>query len=410
MQQHQKYFPLGDAAGKLLNRFLVVSNIETAHPENIIRGNERVLRARLSDARFFYEQDRKQRLEARLAHLGHVVYHNKLGTVLARVERLASLSKHIATALNCDASLAMRAAQLCKADLVTDMVGEFPELQGLMGAYYALHDGEDPAVAHAIGEHYRPRYAGDALPESHLSCSVALADKLDTLAGIYGIGQIPTGDKDPFGLRRQALGVIRILMERQLSLSLPALLQQTVATFPPQVLAEDTAEKLYAFILDRARHLLREKQHTPEEVESVLASSPQQFDTIPARLEAVRQFGQLAEAPSLAAANKRIRNILRKAEPLNQLLIDAQYFSESAEQQLHEAIQKLTPVVDQQVQTGDYVGALKSLASAKGPVDHFFDTVMVMAEDPKIRDNRLALLAQLDVLMNRVADISKLSA
>jgi glycyl-tRNA synthetase beta chain len=409
MQQHQKYFPLGDSKGTLLNRFLLVSNIETSAPDEIIHGNERVLRARLSDARFFYEQDQKHTLESRLTGLANVVYHNKLGSVLTRIERLENLAKWIAVALDSDPKPAVRAARLCKADLITEMVGEFPELQGVMGTYYARHDGEQEAIALAIGEHYRPRFAGDALPNSLTACTVALADKLEVLTGMYGIGQIPTGDKDPFGLRRQALGVVRILMERSLPIELPALLQHSASTFPNGVLAEDTAEKLYAFILDRTRNLLREKMFSSEEVESVLCSSPSRFDHITARLEAVKQFRLLDEAPSLSAANKRIRNILRKSEPLPRLSVDSQFFSEHAEHQLYEEILRLSPIVEALLSEGDYVGALKVLSSARGPVDQFFDGVMVMADDLLIRNNRLALLARLDVLMNRVADISKLS-
>jgi len=409
MQQHQKYFPLGDSKGTLLNRFLLVSNIETDTPHEIIHGNERVLRARLSDARFFYQQDRKHTLDSRLEGLSNVVYHNKLGSVLNRIDRLDQLAQWIANELHSDPKTASRAARLCKADLVTEMVGEFPELQGVMGAYYARHDGETEEVSTAIGSHYRPRFSGDDLPLSHTACAVALADKIDILCGIYGIGQIPTGDKDPFALRRQALGVVRILMERTLPLSLPALLQYSASTFTNQALAEDTTEKLYAFILDRARNLLREKLYTPEEVESVLASSPDRFDTIPARLEAVRQFRSVEEAPSLSAANKRIRNILRKSDPLPKLSVDNQHFTEPAEHQLYEEILRLSPIVESLLTQGDYVGALKALSSARGPVDLFFDSVMVMAEDVSIRNNRLALLTRLDILMNRVADISKLS-
>lgn len=412
MQQHQKYFPLGDADGKLLNRFLLVSNLQTATPDNITHGNERVLRARLSDARFFYQQDRRTRLDARLPGLAQVVYHNKLGSVLARVERLSSLAAGIASALAADAALAGRAARLCKADLVTDMVGEFPELQGTMGAYYARHDGEDPVVANAIAQHYRPRFAGDVLPDDAIACAVALADKLDTLVGIYGVGQIPTGDKDPFGLRRQALGVVRILMERSLPLDLRDLLAHTAATFQPGVLNGDTADKLHAFMLERLRHLLRERAWAPEEVEAVLSQSPGRLDDVTARLEAVRHFRTLPEAAALAAANKRIRNILRKNEahaPVG-AAVDSQRFTEPAEGSLHNEILRLAPLLESHLERGDHVGALQALAAARAPVDQFFEDVMVMADDPLVRDNRLALLGRLDSLMNRVADISRLSA
>ena len=409
MQQHQKYFPLGDADGRLSNRFLLVSNLETPTPEQIIQGNQRVLRARLADARFFYQQDQRTRLDARLASLAHVVYHNKLGSVLTRAERLSGLAAEIATALRSDAGAAGRAARLCKTDLVTDMVGEFPELQGVMGGYYARHDGEDEAVAAAIETHYRPRFAGDTLPDGAVACAVALADKLDTLVGIYGIGQIPTGDKDPFGLRRQALGVVRILMERKLSLDLRDLLGRAARHFPEGVLAADTADKLYLFILERLRHLLRERAFTPEEVESVLSMAPGRLDEIPARLEAVRHFRTLPESGSLAAANKRIRNLLRKAEGSSQFAVDSRRFTEAAEGALHQEILRLTPVVEEHLGRGDHVGALQALALARGPVDRFFDEVMVMADDTAVRENRLALLGRLDSLMNRVADISRLS-
>jgi glycyl-tRNA synthetase beta chain len=410
MQQHQKYFPLGDSEGRLSHRFLLVSNIETQTPQDIIHGNERVLRARLSDARFFYQQDLRTRLDARLPGLAQVVYHNKLGSMLGRVERLSALAAQIATGLGVDAALAGRAGRLCKADLVTDMVGEFPELQGTMGSYYASHDGEDPEVVHAIRAHYQPRFAGDSLPDSAIACAVALADKLDTLAGMYGIGQIPTGDKDPFALRRQALGVVRILMERQLPLDVRELLGLAVSHFAQHALAPDTADKLYVFVLERLRHLLRERAFSPEEVESVLGQSPGRLDLVPVRLEAVRRFRTLPEAASLAAANKRIRNILRKNEGASTGVIDSRRFTEEAEGALHQEILRLAPVVEDHLGRGDHVGALQALASARAPVDHFFDEVMVMADDPLVRDNRLALLARLDSLMNRVADISRLSA
>ena len=313
MKQHQKYFPLLDPnTGKLLNRFLIVSNLNTHTPQNIVAGNERVLRARLSDAKFFFDQDRKTRLEARVPRLSAVVYHNRLGSQLERVERIQKLASAIAQKLGADMEIAERAAWLCKADLLTDMVGEFPELQGTMGQYYARHDGEDEAVARAIEAHYHPRFAADTLPEDNIGCAVALADKLDTLVGIYGIGLVPTGDKDPFGLRRQALGVLRILSERALPLDLQELLQLAKLAFPTGVLADSVTVDLHGFMLERLRSYLRERDFGPDEIEAVVGQNPTRIDQVIPRLQAVQHFRALPEAQALAGANKRIRNILRK--------------------------------------------------------------------------------------------------
>jgi glycyl-tRNA synthetase beta chain len=408
MQQHQKYFPLVDAAGKLLPRFLIVSNLRTDDPGDIIAGNERVLRARLADAKFFFDQDRKTRLEDRVARLGAVVYHNRLGTQLQRVERITKLAGDIARLLHADIAKAERAARLAKADLVTDMVGEFPELQGIMGMHYARHDGEDDAVARAIEAHYRPRFANDALPEDNVSASVALADRLDTLTGIYGIGLAPTGDKDPFGLRRAALGVLRILAERQLPLDLRQLLNLARARFATEAVAESVAVDLHGFMLERLRHYLRERGAEANHVDAVLAQQPSRIDLVIPRLEAVQAFVRMPEAESLAAANKRIRNILKKAqagpgEP------DIALMQEAAEKQLHEAVRELAPKVASLVENEDYTDALRLLAGVKTRVDAFFDEVMVMTDEPLVRNNRLALLASLDRLMNGVADISRLA-
>ena len=412
MQQNQKYFPLLDAAGKLINKFLIVSNMAVADPKHIVGGNARVVRPRLSDARFFFNQDRKATLASRLDRLGSVVYHNKLGSLLARVDRLEALAQKIAVRLSANASLAARAARLAKADLVTDMVGEFPELQGIMGRYYALHDGEDAAVADAIQSHYQPRFAGDALPAGNIACAAALADKLDALTGFFGIGQIPTGDKDPFGLRRAALGVLRILMESPLPLDLKDLLRDAAAGFPDGqfVLMDGVPPQLEDFMLDRLRGLLRDAGYAQDAIEAVLAQRPTRIDRVPARLDAVRDFQCLPEAEALAAANKRIGNILRKADPAAIAEPDLALLQESAEKALFERVVLLAPQVQSFVANEDYAAALKVLASVRAEVDRFFEEVMVMAEEPLLRANRLGLLRALSAQLNAVADLSRLAA
>ena len=407
MQQHQKYFPLFDAQNRLTNRFLIVSNMELADPSNVVGGNQRVIRPRLADARFFFEQDKKVPLGERVPQLAGIVYHNKLGSQLERVARLQNLAAEIAQLLGASEDAATRAAYLAKADLVTLMVGEFPELQGTMGSYYARHDREDDAVVAAIAEHYLPRHAGDRLPQKPVSICVALADKLELLAGMFGIGQLPTGDKDPFGLRRAALGIIRIVIEGQLSLELPRLIEIAFAAWQGRVGVSPARDELENFIYDRLRGYLREGGYTANEVESVVSQRPSRLDLIPARLAAVKSFRVLPEADSLAAANKRIQNILKKSGYADR--VDATLFVEDAEKSLHAAIVAIQPRVLSSLGTGDYTGALKSLASMKAPVDTFFDKVLVNAEDAQVRTNRLALLTQLERLMNQVADISKLA-
>jgi len=413
MQQHQKYVPLRDKnTGKLLPRFLFVSNIETKQPGDIIHGNERVLRARLSDAKFFYDQDRKARLEARVPPLANVVYLNKLGSQLERVERVQLLAGEIAREIGADSQFAERAAWLTKADLLTDMVGEFPELQGVMGRYYALHDGEPEAVAGAIESHYRPRFAGDALPADAVGAAVALADKLDTLAGLFGIGQVPTGDRDPFGLRRAALGVIRILTERELPLPLDKLVNAAFGGFKDKTKIGDAHTDLESFIYDRLSGYYKDKGYSTLEVESVVSMRPTRIDLVSRQLEAVRAFGRLPEAVSLAAANKRVVNILKQAEAKGESFagVSRDELKEPAERALYEALaaasEKAIPLFKQ----GDFTGYLKTFSILKAPVDAFFDSIMVMAENREVRKSRLALLAELREQMNRVADISKLAA
>ena len=410
MQQNQKYFPLADDSGQLSHRFLVVSNLQVRDPTAIIQGNERVLRARLADAKFFFDQDRKTPLASRVPRLASIVYHNKLGTQAARVERLRFLARNIAPRIGADPQSADRAALLAKADLVTDMVSEFPELQGTMGRYYAQHDGEPAAVADAIAQHYWPRFAGDVLPDAPVAQAVALADKLDALAGMFGIGQMPTGDKDPFGLRRAAIGVLRILIEKRIALPLPHLVGLAFQAFNDVPATKPVPEELANFLYERLRGHLREQGYSANQVEAVLAQRPERIDRIPDRLAAVKAFEALPEADALAAANKRIVNILRKAETDAAPAVDRGRLTAGAEHDLWQAFQRLGPVVDEHCAGGDYTAALKILATAKPAVDRFFDDVMVMADDPEIRANRLALLRSVAATMNRVADLSKLAA
>ena len=410
MKANQKYFPLLDAQAKLTNKFLIVSNIRPEDPSAVIGGNERVVRPRLADAKFFFDQDRKKTLASRVEGLSKVVYHNKLGTQGERVERVRAIAKAIATQLG-DAALvqdADQAALLAKTDLVTDMVGEFPELQGIMGGYYALNDGLGETVAHAIEDHYKPRFAGDALPRNTAGVVVALADKLETLVGMFGIGNLPTGDKDPFALRRHALGVIRILVEKNLPLDLPELLRSAAPVFGG--LIEDPTPKLLPFFADRLAVSLREQGYSAQEVDAVLALAPTRLGEVPRRLAAVRAFAGLPEAASLAAANKRIGNILKKAEGEVEAKVNTALLQEAAEQALFEALGTVQPEADRLFEQGDHAGSLKALAALKTPVDAFFDDVMVNAEDAQLRANRLGLLKTLHEAMNRVADLSRLAA
>jgi glycyl-tRNA synthetase beta chain len=410
MKANQKYFPLLDAAGKLTNKFLVVSNIRPADPSAVIGGNERVVRPRLADAKFFFDQDRKKSLMDRIPGLAKVVYHNKLGTQGERVERVAALARAIGEKLggvqlgNDLANQADRAAVLAKADLLTDMVGEFPELQGIMGRYYALHDGEPVEVADAIEDHYKPRFAGDELPRGNVGLCVALADKLQTLADMFGIGQLPTGDKDPFALRRHALGMLRMLIERDLPLDLGWLFAVAKLTDAKVV------GQLSEFIYERLAGSLREQGYSALEVDAVVGLRPQRLGDIPKRLAAVRAFAALPEAASLAAANKRVGNILKKAEAAVTARVDPALLKEAAEVALSKALDTVKPQADAAFERGDYTASLQALAALKAPVDSFFDAVMVNAEDAQLRANRLGLLATLHQAMNRVADLSRLSA
>ena len=412
MKANQKYFPLLDAAGKLTNQFLIVSNISPADASQVIGGNERVVRPRLADAKFFFDQDRKKTLESRVAGLDKVVYHNQLGSQGERVLRVRAIAKGIAQQLGGDALArqADQAAQLAKTDLVTDMVGEFPELQGTMGRYYALNDGLSADVADAIEDHYKPRFAGDTLPRNPVGIAVALADKLETLVGMFGIGNLPTGDKDPFALRRHALGVIRMLIEQNLPLDVTALVESAFNVLGDKCTAprEASVQALLTFLFDRLGGSLREEGYSAQEVDAVLALRPQRLAEVPKRLAAVRAFAALPEAAALAAANKRIGNILKKADAVDPHANPA-LFQEPAEAALFAAMQQAAPVAQAQFEARDYTASLQSLAALRAPVDAFFDGVMVNAEAIDVRLNRLGLLQSLHNAMNRVADLSKLA-
>ena len=415
MRKYQKYFPLLGEDGKLLPTFLIVSNMKLDNPRNIVEGNQRVVRARLEDARFLLVHDRKTRLEARVSQLEKVVYHNKLGTELQHVTRLQRLAGHIAGLFGTNRALAERAAWLAKADLLTGMVGEFPELQGIMGRYYARHDGEPPSVCEAIGDQYRLRF-DDADPENLVSVSLYLADRIDRLIGFFGIGQAPTGEKDQYGLRRAALGVISVFQlvgaaHELRGTKMPEvrdLLAHSATLFPEGLLASPVVEQVHDFILERYWHNLA-TVYPRESVEAVISVKPR-LDEIAARLRAVEEFRKLPEAASLAAANKRIRNILHKSAPPSGSVFSEHKLSESGESALNAAFRKVDALAAVHLEGRRFVEALSCLAALKAPVDAFFDSVMVNVEDPELRTNRLVLLQQLDRAMNRVADISKLAA
>ncbi len=415
MQTNQKYFALTDKHGKLRNRFLIVSNIETDKPHAIISGNERVVRPRLSDARFFFQQDQKRPLASRVADLGKVVYHNQLGNQLDRTKRVQGLAVGIAKKLGADEKLASRAAEIAKTDLLTDMVGEFPELQGVMGSYYATNDGENADVASACSEHYMPRFAGDTLPQSQTGTILAIADKLETLVGIWGVGLAPTGDKDPYALRRHALGICRLLLEKNLSLNLPELIELARAQFPQADVQEKAkAADIYAFIIDRLRAYLRDqsvagKAFTSAEIDAVLSQDPAQINDLIQRLTALREFNVLAEATQLAAANKRISNILKKTTTTIPAACSEKLLQIPAEAALHAALEAATPKLNAAYEQRQFVEVLRSLVALSGPIDQFFADVMVMDPNPDLRDNRLALLQQLHQKMNLVADLGKLA-
>ena len=409
MKANQKYFPLLDATGRLTHQFLVVSNITPDDASAVIEGNERVVRPRLADAKFFFDQDRKKTLQSRVDGLSKVVYHNKLGTQGERMVRVCAIAQAIGQQLGGDAlaQKAVLAARLAKTDLLTDMVGEFPELQGIMGNYYARHDGLSEEIADAISDHYCPRFAGDHLPGNLVGVVVALADKLETLVGMFGIGNLPSGDKDPFALRRHALGVVRMLTEKKLPLELDALLRAAVPAFGQKI--SDATPALAEFIDERLAGSLREQGYSAQEVEAVLALRPQVLADVAQRLAAVRAFAALPESAALAAANKRITNILKKAGEVD-AHVNPALLQEDAEKALHVAMQQLLPQSEAQFKAGDYTASLQTLAALRAPVDAFFEGVMVNAEEMDLRLNRQGLLKALHAAMNRVADLSRLAA
>ena len=415
MQTNQKYFALTDQLGKLRNRFLIVSNIETKEPEAIISGNERVIRPRLSDARFFYQQDQKKTLGSRISDLEKVIYHNQLGNQLERMQRVQSIAIGLSKILNTDQVLASRAAELAKTDLLTEMVGEFPELQGVMGCYYANHDGEHTEVAAACSEHYMPRFAGDAIPKTQTGTILAIADKLETLVGIWGVGLAPTGDKDPFALRRHALGICRLLIEKDLNLNLPEVIDLARQQFTQKDVREKAqVEDIYAFIIERLRAYLRDqavggKSFTTEEIDAVLSQSPQYINELIQRLTALREFNALPEAAQLSAANKRISNILKKNPITVSAKCSRELLKESAEINLYQSLEKASPLLASAYAKGDFIACLKTLVNLSQPIDQFFADVMVMDPNPELRDIRLALLQLLHHNMNLIADLSKLA-
>jgi glycyl-tRNA synthetase beta chain len=444
MKANQKYFPLLDAQGRLTHKFLVVSNIRAADMSRVIGGNERVVRPRLADAKFFFDQDRKRTLESRVAGLDKIVYHHQLGSLGDRVRRVRAIACEIGRQLGGEvlAQQADTAAMLAKADLTTDMVGEFPELQGIMGGYYARHDGLSEDIAFAIEDHYKPRFAGDALPRNTTGVAVALADKLETLLGMFDIGEAPTGDRDPFALRRHALGVLRMCIEMNLRFDLDALIETSqqawesaravaeneewvrqakggvAVTRPNLALFQNalalkrnaTRQQVANFMRDRLAVMLRDAMHGVNDIDAVLSVGPLVLTDVPKRLAAVRAFAALPESSSLAAANKRVANILKKSDAQASAGVDPDNLIEPAEQGLHAALLEVAPRSDSAFGSGDFTGSLQLLAALKTPIDAFFDSVMVNAEEPKLRANRLALLALLHRAMNRVADLSRLAA
>ena len=410
MQDHQKYFPVTDAKGSLLPHFITISNIESKSPQKVKEGNERVIRPRLGDAKFFWEQDNKKKLEDHIASLDKVVFQNKLGSVGDKSRRVASIAEAIAAELNENTEYAKRAGLLSKCDLMTEMVCEFTDLQGIMGRYYAINDGEPAEVANALDEQYMPRFAGDKLPAGKTGQIVSLADKLDTLLGIFAIGQKPTGEKDPFALRRAALGALRILIECKLDLDLKILLGYAAKAYADQLDANSAIDEVTGFMLERLKVYYTSQKISIDVYEAVIALKPTRPMDFDKRMHAVNEFRKLDEAESLAAANKRIGNILKKIEGKLPSLIEVNLLQESAEKVLNEQLQKISEDVSPQLDAGDYSSALKKLASLRDPVDAFFDQVMVMADDEALKNNRIAMLSQLHSLFMKAADLSRLQS
>lgn len=410
MQDHQRYFPVRQASNhQLMEYFITISNIQSRHPEQVIQGNQRVLRARLADAAFFYDSDKKERLIDRIPRLQGMVFQAKLGTLFDKAERVSRIAAFIAKKLNVNAALASRAGLLSKTDLTTQMVGEFPELQGVMGYYYALHDGEENSVALAIKEHYLPRFAGDKLPDSSLGQVVALADRLDTLIGTFGIHQIPTGDKDPYGLRRATLGVLRILIEKEIDLDLNKVLGFATSCYQATLSNTQAIPQLLTFMQERLRAWYAEQGISADVFAAVAALNIASPLDIHQRIAAVQAFKKLAEAEALSVANRRVSNILSKYhETIDATKIDAVFFEHAAEKELAHQLQKKNEIVIHLSQAGNYTEVLLQLAELRAPIDDFFDHVMVMTEDKSRRENRILLLSQLRNLFLKVADIALL--
>lgn len=408
MKDHQKYFPVTDKSGELVNKFIFVANIESKEPDAVIFGNEKVIRPRLADAEFFFKTDKKQSLESRLTSLESVLFQKQLGTLKAKSERIASLSQHIAEQLNESAADAYRAGLLSKTDLMSEMVLEFPQVQGTMGKYYALHDGENVNIAQALEDQYRPRFAGDALPEANIGCAVAISDKIDTLVGIFGINQAPKGDKDPFALRRAAIGSIRIIIEKQLDLDLLTLISKSIELFGEKLVNENTANDVLDFIMGRFRAFYQEQGISVDVIQAVLAKKPSAPLDFEKRIKAVTYFGELAEAATLAAANKRVGNILAKFDGELYNEFNLELAREQAELDLAAIYTAISLKVKPLMLDKNYQAALTELAALKAPIDTFFDNVMVMSDDEAVKINRLTLLNEIRNSFFAIADISVL--
>ena len=409
MKTNQKYFPLFDKNGDLAEMFLLVSNMRLDDPSNIIKGNEKVIRPRLADAQFFYQGDIRTPLIDLAKKLKDVIYHNRLGSQLDRVTRLRSLSAQIADRMGTDNAKVSRAAELCKADLLSGMVGEFPTLQGTMGRYYALAQGESSDVADALEQYYQPRFANDHIPTSKVATALALADKLDVIVGIFGVGLIPSGEKDPFALRRQAIGIIRILTEHPVELNLLEVISLTAEKFPQELELNIDESKIKSFIIDRFKGYLKDKGYSVDKIEAILATDSNHLHLVQPRLAAIDEFLKTDDAIALATANKRIKNILKKNNADNHDRVEARLFSTEEEESLYKTIQTLMPKVAKAIDQMRYSDALKTLSTVRNEVDFFFEEVMVMSDDPAERANRLGLLSQLSALLNCVGDLSELS-
>lgn len=408
MKDHQKYFPVQDKSGKLLNKFIFVTNIESKDPQQVIFGNEKVIRPRLADAEFFFKTDKKKSLESRLISLESVLFQKQLGTLKDKSERIADLSGFIANKIDENHADAYRAGLLSKTDLMTDMVLEFPQVQGTMGKYYATHDGESEAIAQALEDQYRPRFSGDSLPEANIGCAVAIADKIDTLVGIFGIGQAPKGDKDPFALRRAAIGLIRIIIEKQLDLDIADLVEHSKTLFADKLTNENVSVDVIDFIMGRFRAYYEEQSISIDVIQAVLVNKPTSPLDFEKRIKAVNHFKSLAESATLAAANKRVGNILAKFDGTLYDSFKDELASETAEIELAKAFSGVNENVSAFVNKTDYQQAFTALASIKTEIDSFFDSVMVMADDEAVKINRLTLLNEIRNRFLAIADISLL--